>query len=115
MKSLFKKIKRKTLAYEKPDPKPAKVLTGMNRPLSTAEHVRAVVQAEMSLAAQLSEMETFEEAEDFDCGDDNMASQYTIEDDDFAYMENTDFIEEKPEATAEPESPEKETTPQDTE
>lgn len=96
MKKLFKKIIRKTSNYEKPDPRPAKVLTGMNRPLSTAEHVRAVVQAEMSLAAQLNEMETFDEANDFDVDDDNMASQYTLADDDHAHLENTSFIEETP-------------------
>lgn len=101
----IKKLAKKILPYEKPDPKPSKVLTGMNRPLSTAEHVRAVVKAEMSLAAELAEMETFEEADDFEVDDETMDTEYTLDDDDNHF--NPSFIEEKPEPPLEPESPAK--------
>ena len=98
MKNLFNFTKRQKAAgkkYEKPDPKPSKVLTGMNRPLSTADHVRAVVQAELSAAAAAAEQETFDDSNDFDVEDEPMASQYTLDDDDLPIKDNPNFVEEK--------------------
>lgn len=96
MLKLFKP-KPKSNRYEKPDPKPSKVLSGLNRAPSTAEMVRAAVRQEMSMVAEANEMETFEEANDFDVDGDSFAnSPFEIEDDEMFKGNSTGFIEEKP-------------------
>lgn len=55
--------------YETLDPKPLAIPARI-RPVTDVERLRAMVRGELSLAAQADGFETFEEANDFDVGDD---------------------------------------------
>lgn len=90
----FKKAKKKFLKFEKPDPKPHKIISGLNRLPSTAEMVRNLVQAELSAVAENAQYETFEEANDFDCPDDEtLETGYQLVDDE-DFVPQTPFVEE---------------------
>lgn len=51
------------------DPTPFQPAVGMTRPPSLTEQIRAMVRREFSEAAHNNDMETFEEADDFDVDD----------------------------------------------
>lgn len=69
------------------DPTPVAVPAGMGRPESLQETIRRLVRNEVSQVAQKYEMETFEEASDFDVDD---------EDDYLSPYELTEMQEEQP-------------------
>lgn len=54
---------------EIPDPIPMAPPVGYQKPFSMVDHLRDIVRREISAAAQSQEMETFEEADDFDIED----------------------------------------------
>lgn len=56
--------------HEVPDPRPVAIPAGFKRPETLAEQVRRLVRTSLSQQAHNEGMETFEEAEDFDVGDD---------------------------------------------
>jgi len=56
--------------HEIPDPTPLSLPLGFKKPEILAETVARLVRSEISRQAQLQGFETFEEAEDFDVGDD---------------------------------------------
>lgn len=56
--------------HEIPDPTPVALPTGFKRPEMLAETVARLVRREISERADLAGFETFEEAEDFEIGDD---------------------------------------------
>lgn len=58
------------LGREKPDDTPVAPPIGYKKQPSMVENIRAMVQRELSLAAQNAGAESFEEADDFDVGDD---------------------------------------------
>lgn len=61
------------------DQTPVSVPSGWSRPEPLADTIRRMVRAEVSRAAAAEDMETFEEADDFDCeDDDDPLSQYEI-------------------------------------
>lgn len=114
MKAMFKKAKKFFSAEDKSDPKPHKVLTGMNRPASTAELVKQVVSAELSKAAEMNGYESFDEANDFSIDDSEPTTDYELDE----TSTETGFISEpppEPEPEPEPEpAPEPPTDPQPT-
>lgn len=66
---------------EIPDPRPVEVPLNMKRPLTIQEEIQRFIRVEASLAAQAAEQETFEEADDFDVGDDpEITSPYELDD-----------------------------------
>lgn len=56
--------------HEVPDPRPVAVPVGFKRPETLAEQVQRLVRGAISRQAEEAGAETFEEAEDFDVGDD---------------------------------------------
>lgn len=67
---------------EVPDPEPAFIPTGLAKQEGIQQMIRRMIRTEASLHAQSEGMETFEEADDFDVGDDDMPhSQYEFEED----------------------------------
>lgn len=63
------------------DPTPVAMPVGFHRPPSLAEQVRRLVRTEFSRQAAALGEETFEEADDFDCGDDpELKSKYELDD-----------------------------------
>lgn len=72
---------RKT-AIETPDPTPVAIPVGMKRPESIHDMVARFVRTELSRRAQDAGHETFEEADDFEVGDDyDPKSPYEVDDD----------------------------------
>lgn len=64
---------------EIPDPRPVAVPVGYRRPLTLQEEIKRFVRAELSQVAQAHELETFEEADDFDVDEDpELISPYEI-------------------------------------
>lgn len=55
---------------EIPDPEPMAIDTGLRRPESIQDQIRRMIRNEASMAAAESGRETWEEADDFDIGDD---------------------------------------------
>lgn len=56
--------------FEVPDPMPAAAPAGFKRPETLAEQVQRLVRGAISRQAEAQGVETFEEADDFDVGDD---------------------------------------------
>lgn len=78
---------------EVPDPRPVEWPANLKRPLTLQEEIQRFVRVEMSQRAAEHGMESFEEADDFDVGDeDEWQSPY----------EMTEMQEETPPPTAEP-------------
>lgn len=66
-----RKLKKSPRAVENLDPTPIEVPLAFKRPMTLAEQVRQMVRSEeLRRAALQAGMETFEEADDFDVGDD---------------------------------------------
>lgn len=66
---------------EIPDPTPIEVPAGARRPETLQEMVRRFMRVEMSKAGQAEGFESFEEADDFDVGDDDdLKSEYELDD-----------------------------------
>lgn len=63
------------------DPVPVAPPIGMSRSPTMIENIRTMVRREMSEAAQLNQMETFDEADDFDVVDDPLdpSTPYEVE------------------------------------
>lgn len=59
-----------SLGQEVPDPTPVSVPHGWQRPLSLHEEIKRFIRLELSRGAQAVELETFEEAEDFEVEED---------------------------------------------
>lgn len=57
--------------HEIPDPEPKAIPLSFKRPETLAEQIQRMVRTHVSVAAELSGAETFEEAEDFNTGDDD--------------------------------------------
>lgn len=70
---------------EVPDPTPAAVPIGFRHQLPLAERIKRMVRNELSVAAQERGAESFEEANDFEVGDDDdpIGQKYLDEDDEF--------------------------------
>lgn len=56
--------------WEVPDPRPLELPAGFRKPETLAETVRRLTRGHLSQLADTNEMDTFEEAEDFDLPDD---------------------------------------------
>lgn len=65
------KVGLDALGHEVPDPNPMALPSGFKRPESLAEQVQRLVRGEVSRRAQEAGHESFEEAEDFDVGEDD--------------------------------------------
>lgn len=78
---IWEKIKDRVGYTEKLDPTPLAIPVGMKKPESIAEMVQRLVRsAEMRRYAESQGAETFEEAEDFDVGDDmDPSAPYELE------------------------------------
>lgn len=75
------------------DPTPINVPIHLKRPDTLAEQVRRLVRGEISRQAQAEGHETFEEADDFDTGEDeDIRSPYELDDE----QTNAKFVEERP-------------------
>lgn len=70
MKKLLQKLAKRARFTEKVDPKPAGIPVGFQRPPTLQEQVQRFIRHEMSQAAANGGLETWEEADDFDVGDD---------------------------------------------
>lgn len=55
---------------ELPDPTPVEIPVGFQRPESLQEQIKRLVRTELSAQAQAEGFESFEEADDFEVGDD---------------------------------------------
>lgn len=79
---------------EIPDPRPMAVPFGWDRPLTLAEQIKRMVRVELSREAAANELESFEEADDFDVDEDmpEFTSAYEVR----------DLIPEEPTANAAP-------------
>lgn len=76
--------------YEFPDDIPVAIPVRLNRPPSLQEQVRNLVRGEMSRLAAEEGNETFEEADDFDVGDDyDPESPYELDFDQETYDGNS--------------------------
>lgn len=60
------------LGYEKPDPTPMEPPIGYNKQPTMMERVREMIRNEVSMRARNMEAESFEEADDFDTGEDDI-------------------------------------------
>lgn len=58
------------------DPTPCSLPVGFERPLSIQEQLRRLIRHEVSQKAVMDGQESFEEADDFDCGDNDPSSPY---------------------------------------
>lgn len=78
-----KKIKKK-FGYEYPDPTPVEIPVELRKPETMDEKMRRIVREQISVKAQESGLETFEEANDFDVDDgfedDALFSPYELKD-----------------------------------
>lgn len=89
--------------YETPDPQPMAVPVRFQRPESLDQMIRRMIRTQMSVQAAQGGHESFEEAEDFDTGDDlELRSQYEIEGDTPSGSDPQDPI---PAAGADPTTP----------
>lgn len=67
--------------HEVPDQTPVEVPTGLRRPPSIHEEIKRFIRSELSRQAQANEMETFEEADDFEIDDseiDDLPTPYQL-------------------------------------
>lgn len=71
-------MKYNELGQELPDDTPLEIPLGMRRPLTLQEEIQAAVRGAVSRAAARNEMETFEEANDFDIPDDDIEDTVTV-------------------------------------
>lgn len=55
---------------ELPDPTPVEIPVGFSRPESLQDQIKRLIRTELSMDAQAGGFESFEEADDFDVGDD---------------------------------------------
>nr|QJB20011.1 MAG: hypothetical protein [Microvirus sp.] len=74
------------------DPTPIEVPIGLKKPMSLQEKMKLMVRQEMSVIAQANGMESFEEADDFDCDDDTFDAKTPWEED---FDPDVPFIGEK--------------------
>lgn len=102
LKNVVKAVRKRMQlqdGYEVPDSQPLFV-EGVKRPENITDQIRRMIRTETSLAAQMSGHETFEEADDFEIGDDfEPHSPYENDfDPDFEDREtsSSSFIEERP-------------------
>ena len=58
------------------DPKPMAIPTGFKKPLSIHAEMKQFIRSEVSNAAQAAQLETFEEADDFDIPGEDMSSPW---------------------------------------
>lgn len=75
VKEILKPVVNKLSSYvnglEVPDPNPLEAPIGFKKPMSMNDRIRQMIRSEqLRMAADQSGMETFEEADDFDIGDD---------------------------------------------
>lgn len=71
-------MKYNELGQELPDDTPLEMPLGMRRPLTLQEQIQAAVRGAVSRAAARNEMETFDEANDFDMVDDDFEDKVTV-------------------------------------
>lgn len=70
--------------HEIPDPRPMARPLHLSVPETLAQQIQRMVRSELSLRAQAQGFESFEEAEDFDVGDDEeLSSPYELHDSNF--------------------------------
>lgn len=97
---------------EIPDPNPIALPVDFERPPTIAELVQRLVRYEMSNAAGQEGEETFEEADDFEVGDEpELRSPYEL-DDEQVNARIGDFIEEEPKAAVPKTEPEEDPQPE---
>lgn len=68
--------------HEVPNPRPMEIPTGFKRPSTLRDQIRRILRTEISLKAMEHEMESFDEANDFDVTDDfetlEQDTRYTV-------------------------------------
>lgn len=98
--------------FEIPDPNPMEMPVNFKRPLTIQEQIRQLIRVEASAVARNSGYETFEEADDFEVGDEpEVYSPYELADEQ-ADAKIRDFIEENPAAPKPAKQPPAGTPPQ---
>lgn len=91
--------------HEIVDSTPLAIPIHWQRPLTIQDMVRRFVQTEVSRVAEAEGHETFEEADDFDTGEDeDIRSPYQL-DDEQEHADRSSFLDEKPKEKPDPQPP----------
>jgi hypothetical protein len=93
---------------EKPDPKPMNIPVGFKKPQNLKEQIHQMIKNERLIhEMEAAGMETFEDADDFDIGDDyDPTSPYEMDFDQEQYSHHNDNTMQEEQPISKPEKPE---------